>query len=359
MKKIIHVDIDYFFAQVEELLDPSLAKHPIAIGSYGMRSVLCTSNYVARKYGVKSAMPSVTARKKCPSLIIINPKMELYREYSQQIFSVLERYSDKIEIVSIDEAYLDVSESHLFCGSATLIAKDIMKVIKVETGLTCSAGVSYNKFLSKIGSEFNKPNGLKVFEPVKSLKEIQGLNLSEIPGVGKGLKDKLATKGYFRFCDLLVLSRYELICEYGKIGERLYDFVRGIDKRDVVLDYQRKSLGAEVTLATDESDIHNIEFYLEEVYKRFLKRLDSYKNEKIRKVSVKIKSPDFKNYTLELVSSDIGKSHFKHLLKVLIDQKKCKVRLIGIGVRFEVKLKEEESYQLSFPFIEEFLSLAS
>jgi DNA polymerase-4 len=358
MKNIIHLDIDYFFAQVEELLDPRLAKHPIAIGSYGLRSVLCTSNYIARKYGVKSAMPSVTARKRCPSLIIINPKMELYREYSEKVFGVFERYSDKIEIVSVDEAYLDVSGSNLFEGSATLIAKDIRKAVRAETGLTCSAGVSYNKFLSKIGSDFNKPDGMKVFEPITSLKEIQSLSLSEIPGVGKGLKDKLASKGYFRFYDLLHLPRYQLGLEYGKIGDRLYDFIRGIDTREVVLDSQRKSLGAEVTLAADESEIRNIEFYLDEVYKRFLKRLDKCGDDKIKKISVKIKSPDFKNYTLEMLSNDTSKDNFKKLLRSLIDEKRCRVRLIGIGVRFEVKSKEEESYQLSFKFIEQHLQVA-
>lgn len=349
VKKIIHLDIDYFFAQVEELLNPQLAVHPIAIGSYNGRSVLCTSNYIARKYGVKSAMPTFLAQKLCPSLIIINPKMDIYRSYSEQVFSILYRYTDKIQIVSVDEAYIDVTDCPLFCNSATLIAQNMKKTIKHELGLTCSAGVSYNKLFAKIGSEFNKPDGIKVFAPEHIENYLGEFKLSLIPGVGKELSKILANKSYILFKDITHVPLFTLQGLYGKMGTRLYYFVRGIDKREVDCHQVRKSLSVERTFSTDINDEKNFLFYLQEIFEKFEERLSKYPNRTIRKIFIKIKDFEFKSNSLEEISFTYSFAGFKRLFDQLKSENPKALRLIGLGVRFHDPLSEDHERQLELP----------
>lgn len=347
VNKIIHLDIDYFFAQVEEICNPMLAKHPIAIGSYNSRSVLCTSNYIARKFGVRSAMPALMAQKLCPHLIIVNPQMELYKEYSEKVFDILKLYTNKIQIVSIDEAYLDVTDSPLHFNSATLIAQEIKKRIYFETGLTCSAGVSYNKFLAKIGSEFNKPNGIKVFDPRED-HYLSSLKLKLIPGVGREFNKLLVKKDLIYFKDIYSYSLESLEALFGKMGRRLYYFSRGEDNRQVEQGGARKSLSVERTFSQDLSDNENLTFYLKEIYKSFESRIAKYSDRKVKKIFVKIKDQHFKASSYERLSQHYSFESFLALYKELRSSNQKKLRLLGIGVKFHDPVKDHE-VQLDLP----------
>lgn len=349
MKKIIHVDMDCFYAQVEMRDNPKLRDVPLGIGGLpGTRSVLCTSNYIARKYGVKSAMPSDYAIKLCPQLVILPPNFKKYTEASEIIQSIFHHYSPLVEPVSLDEAYLDVSHTE----NATSIALQIKKAIYARTALTASVGVAPNKFLAKIASDWKKPDGLFVIPPIKVETFVKALPIKLIPGIGKKGQEILESLGV-KTCDDLKKIPHEVLNQYfGKFSHDLYQYAEGIDHRDVISHWERKSLSVETTFSKDIKEEHNLQLELLDLYEEMLSRLEAHFDEegekKIKKIFVKIKFNDFSRTTCEetLPSHEFDEwqslltiDSFYPLLAHCLQKKGNAVRLIGLGVRF---LTQEE-----------------
>lgn len=259
-RKIIHIDMDAFFASVEERDNPELAKHPLVIARHpsdtGGRGVVTTANYLARQYGIHSAMSAQKAYELCPQAIFVPGNHEKYREVSQQVREVFQRYTDLIEPMSIDEAYLDVTENKVNSRSAIKVARMIQRDIWRETHLTCSAGVSYNKFLAKLASDFQKPRGLTVVTPEDAVEFLKELPIEKFHGVGKKTVPKMHELNIFTGADLYQKSEMELIRHFGKMGYSLYRKVRGIHDSPVKVTRERKSVGKEHTygnpLTTEE-----------------------------------------------------------------------------------------------------------
>jgi DNA polymerase-4 len=340
-RKIIHVDMDYFFAQVEIRDNPSLRGLPVAIGgSKERRGVLSTCNYEARAFGVRSALPTYQALQKCPNLIILSGNYDKYKEASLQILDILKRYTNKIQVVSIDEAYLDVTDSPLFFNSATLMAIDIRRAIFQEIGLTASAGVSFNKMLAKISSEINKPNGLCVIDPFNYKKIIPHFEVKLINGVGKVTQKRLQENGITTFCDAMTYSKLDLINLLGSFGPTLYQYCRGIDEREVLTSYERKSLSVERTFERDLADPEELKLKLQYCFEEMLERLKKYTDRFIKTIFIKIKYADFRQTTIEegVTAVDFD-TFYKLFLDRLMDSSsfdflKTEVRLIGLGVKF-------------------------
>jgi DNA polymerase-4 len=344
MKKIIHVDMDCFYAQVEMRDNPTLRNVPLAIGGLpGTRSVLCTSNYIARKFGVKSAMPTDYAIKLCPNLVVVSPNFKKYSLASEIIQSIFHRFSNSVEPVSLDEAYLDVSDAE----NATSIAIEIKKAIFSSTGLTASVGVAPNKFLAKIASDWKKPNGLFVIPPSQVESFVKELPAKLIPGIGKKGQEILNHLGVKTCQDLNKIPPEVLSQYFGKFSYDLYDYAKGVDNRDVVSDWERKSLSVEVTFSKDIRDENLLQFELENLYQEMLSRLEAHFDEegekKCRKVFVKVKFNDFSkttceetldSYDLEQWRKQLKPDIFMPLLSHCLLKKGNAVRLIGLGVRF-------------------------
>jgi DNA polymerase IV len=251
-RKIIHIDMDCFYAAVEAKYQPELCGLAVAIGGQpGTRSVLCTANYEARKFGVRSAMPSSQAIKLCPHLIILPPNFALYKKESLAVREILNRFSEKIEPLSLDEAFIDVSDSEILGGSATLIANEIRQLIFLEQNLTASAGVAPNKFLAKIASDWKKPNGIFVINPGEVSDFMPSLPVEKIHGVGKVTAQKMHKLGIHNCGDLQSHSIKELTNWFGSRGATLYQLSRGLDDREVECDSQRKSISVEETFPND------------------------------------------------------------------------------------------------------------
>ncbi|MDH5425382.1 MAG: DNA polymerase IV [Gammaproteobacteria bacterium] len=256
-RKIIHIDMDAFFAAVEQRDFPEYRGKPLIVGgSADKRGVVATCSYEARKFGIHSAMSSSRAYRLCPQAIVVPPRFDAYREASDIIRSVFHQYTDMVEPLSLDEAYLDVSDSELFEGSATLIAREIKQKILQQTELTASAGVSYNKFLAKVASDINKPDGITVIRPDQGEQFVAELAVGKFHGVGKATEARMKSLGINTGSDLKKLSLNECLQFFGKSGSYYYDISRGIDKREVMNSRERKSLGSETTF---ESDIDSIE----------------------------------------------------------------------------------------------------
>ncbi len=253
-RKIIHVDMDAFYASVEQRDDPSLRGKPVAVGGGSERGVVAAASYEARTFGVKSAMASVTARRRCPDLIFVKPRFEVYRAVSNQIRSIFLDYTPLVEPLSLDEAYLDVTEDLKGIGIATRIAEEIRARIKADTGLTASAGVSYNKFLAKLASDQNKPDGLCVITPGKGPAFAQSLPVRRFHGVGPKTAEKMARLGIVTGADLAAHSLEWLQRHFGSSGPYYFNLARGICHRTVKPNRERKSIGAEDTFFTDLTD---------------------------------------------------------------------------------------------------------
>ncbi len=253
MRKIIHVDMDAFFASVEQRDSPELRGRPVAVGG-GHRGVVAAASYEARKFGVRSAMPSVTARRKCPELVFVKPRFDAYREVSNQVRAIFGRYTDLIEPLSLDEAYLDVTEDRLGLGSARAIAEDIRRRIREETGLTASAGVSYCKFIAKLASDYRKPDGLTVIRPEQGADFVASLRVSRFHGIGPVTARKMEALGIITGSDLREWSEAELESQFGSSGKWYWSICRGIDDREVRPDRPYKSVSAERTFDSDLSD---------------------------------------------------------------------------------------------------------
>ncbi|MFZ4211058.1 MULTISPECIES: DNA polymerase IV [unclassified Pantoea] len=336
MRKIIHVDMDCFYAAVEMRDDPSLRDIPIAIGgSRVQRGVISTANYPARKYGVRSAMPTGMALKLCPHLRLLPGRFDAYKEASRQIRDIFSRYTSLIEPLSLDEAYLDVTDSLHCHGSATLMAQAIRADILRETGLTASAGIAPIKFLAKIASDLNKPNGQYVITPDAMSDFLLTLPLSKIPGVGKVATKKLEEMGLRTCADVQRADLALLLKRFGKFGRILWERSNGVDERNVVVERERKSLGVERTLM---EDIHSWEQCLEIIdflYAELDRRLTAIKPDRqIARQGVKLKFNDFQQTTQEHVWTVLNKDDMIAVARQAWDERRAGrgVRLVGLHV---------------------------
>ncbi len=296
MRKIIHIDMDAFYASIEQRDNPSLKGKPVAVGGSGKRGVVATASYEARKYSVYSAMPSVTAIKKCPDLIFVTPRFDVYREVSRQIREIFLEYTDLVEPLSLDEAYLDVTENKRKMDTATEIAGEIKKRIRDKTKLTASAGVSINKFLAKMASEQNKPDGLFVITPKKALPFVAQLPIEKFHGIGKVTASKMQQMGIHNGGDLKKLEERELIRHFGKVGHYYYQIARAVDERPVDPNRIRKSIGAERTF---EEDITEEETIIEQVTRMADILFDRVRksNASGKTITLKVKFADFETVT--------------------------------------------------------------
>ena len=345
MRKIIHVDCDCFYAAIEMRDDPSLASRPLAVGgSADRRGVIATCNYEARAYGVRSAMSSRHALKLCPDLLIVKPRFEVYRSVSRDIHGIFRQFTDLIEPLSLDEAYLDVSDSPHFAGSATRIAQEIRRRVAQELHITVSAGVGPNKFLAKIASDWRKPNGLFVITPDQVDDFVAELPVNKLHGVGKVTADKLTRLGIRTCLDLRDWNKLALVREFGSFGERLWRLAHGIDERAVQVDSRRQSLSVEHTYDQDLPDLQSclekLPALLEEMNSR-LQRLDtSYRPDK---PFVKVKFHDFTQTTLEQAGASRDLESYRLLLSNAFARGDKPVRLLGVGVRlYDLRGRQEQ-----------------
>ncbi|KDM92985.1 DNA polymerase IV [Photobacterium galatheae] len=347
-RKIIHVDMDCFFAAVEMRDNPALQQVPIAIGGRSeQRGVISTCNYIARKFGVRSAMPTAQAMKLCPDLVLIPGRMAVYKEVSQQIRAIFQRYTSLIEPLSLDEAYLDVTHCTLHRGSATLIAQDIRQAIREELHLTASAGIAPVKFIAKIASDMNKPDGQYVVTPAEVPAFVADLALEKIPGVGKVTIQKLHEHGLYLGKDVQRYDRTKLLQQFGKFGQSLWSRAHGIDEREVVVSRERKSVGVERTFSQNIREYDECWQVIERLYPELESRLKRVRPDlRIARQGIKIKFADFQQTTVEHSQPVLEKRQFAALLtEALTRQKGREIRLIGMSVGLELGTKAQ---QLSF-----------
>ena len=295
-RKIIHIDMDAFYASVEQRDNPELRGKPIAVGGSGARGMLTTASYEARAFGVHSAMPSVTAARKCPELIFVKPRFEAYQEVSAQIRQIFAEYTPLVEPLSLDEAYLDVTDNLKEMPIATEIALEIRAKIKAVTGLNASAGISYNKFLAKMASDLNKPNGQAVITPKNGPVFIEGLAVKKFHGVGPATAEKMHRLGIETGADLKTKSLQFLTQHFGKSGGYFYGIARGIDDRQVRPDRVRKSVGAEDTFVEDIEDLDAAKIELRPLADKVWRYCEA-KGISGKTVTVKIKFSDFSQAT--------------------------------------------------------------
>lgn len=359
IRKIIHVDMDAFYASVEQMDYPELKGKPVAVGGNEKRGVISAASYEARKFGVKSAMAGNLARKLCPELIFVRPRFERYTEISKKIRNIFLDYTHLVEPLSLDEAYLDVTNNKKGNPSASLIAKEIRERILNEVGLTASAGISINKFVAKIASDYNKPNGQKTVNPEDVIEFLEQLDIRKFYGVGKVTAEKMYQLGIFTGKDLKIKSLEYLDAHFGKSGSYYYYVVRGIHNSDVKPNRIRKSLAAEHTfnenLSSEVFMLEKLEHIAEEVSRRLLKNKVSGKT-----VTLKIKYSDFslqtRSKTLQYFIS--SKALIMDTAKDLLYQEKLSnsVRLLGISMsNLNTETKEtptakQVSVQLKFEF---------
>jgi len=333
-RKIIHIDMDAFFASVEQRDNPDLVGKPVAVGGSKKRGVVAAASYEARKYGVYSAMPSVTARKKCPDLIFVKPRFEVYKSVSQDIRSIFQSYTDLVEPLSLDEAYLDVTKNKKGLLSATQVAAEIKNRIKQKTSLTASAGVSINKFLAKIASDYQKPDGLFVIKPEQALQFIEQLPVEKFFGVGKVTASKMKSLGIRNGFDLKQWSKQELQHKFGKSGIYFYDVANGLDNRPVMAHRERKSIGAESTFMDDKNTLDALNESLQAIAQEVARRVEK-QHSSGRTITLKIKFSNFtqitRNHSFLTPVSDYESiiSSAKYLLQEAF-KADMSVRLLGI-----------------------------
>lgn len=352
--------MDAFYASVEQLDNPELQGKPVAVGGSSQRGVVSAASYEARKFGVRSAMSSVIAKRNCPDLIFVKPRFERYKEISGQIREVFFEYTDLVEPLSLDEAYLDVTENKKGLPSATLIAKQIRNRIKEKTGLNASAGISINKFIAKVASDVNKPNGQKTVPPEEVLQFLEDLDIRKFYGVGKVTAEKMYRLGIFTGKDLKLKTEEYLTEHFGKSGAHFYNVVRGIHLSEVKPHRIRKSLGAERTFNENISSeifmLERLENIAEEIERRLNKSKVAGKT-----VTLKIKYSDFTQQTRSKTISYFisSKELILEIAKELLYQEKMKnsVRLLGISLSNlntekddPKEEKKEISVQLKFKF---------
>lgn len=353
VRKIIHVDMDAFYASVEQRDNPEYRGKPIAVGGSpeGRGGVVATASYEARRFGIRSAMPSKRAQQLCPDVIFVRPRFPAYREASQKVREIFRRYTDLIEPLSLDEAYLDVTEDKLQIGSAIAIAQQIKQAIREELQLTASAGISVNKFVAKIASDMQKPDGLTFIAPEQVEAFMEKLPVEKFFGVGKVTAEKMKRMNLHTGADLKKLTENDLVQHFGKTGRFYYRIVRGIDEREVQPHRETKSLGAEDTFPYDLTTVAEMNAELDKIAVTVTERLKKY-DLKGRTVTLKIKYSDFRQITrnqsfpypvgdLETIAGTAKQL----LLKTEPDD--VKIRLLGITLSNFDEGKNTESPQLT------------
>ena len=328
--------MDQFFAAVEQLDQPELRGKPIAVGHDAERGVVSTASYEARRYGVHSAQSIQVAKRLCPQLIIVEPHFQRYKEVSAQLHEIFHEYTDLIEPISLDEAFLDVTENKKGMSLGVDIAREIKQRIRETTGLTASAGVSYCKFLAKIASDWRKPDGLTVVHPDKALDFIARLKVEKIWGVGQKTAEKLHRMGVFTGLDLRNMPLSRLTQEFGKIGQVFYDFSRGIDNRPVVSEWERKSVSCERTFEADISDNAAVTIHLYHTVLELVRRIEKNSFEG-RTLTLKVKFLDFQQITRSITVDHTlrTKDDILPLAKQLmaeVEYHSHPIRLLGLGV---------------------------
>ena len=354
-RKIIHIDMDAFYASVEQHDFPELKGKPLAVGG-GMYGVVAAASYEARKFGVRSAMPGKTAMEKCPQLIVVKPRFQRYKEISQQIRKIFYEFTDLVEPLSLDEAYLDVTENKKNMESANDIAREIRKRIFEETGLTASAGISINKFLAKVASDYNKPNGQKTIHPTQILDFMEDLPIEKFFGIGKVTANKMHELHIFKGSDLKKKSLDDLIKLFGKSGNYYYNVVRGIHHSEVKPHRIQKSVAVEETfwenLLDEEAVFKQLKIISEELEIRLSK-----KEIKGKSLTLKIKYKDFTQYTRSKTQEVYfdGNLDFYETAQKLWELRPFDkpVRLLGLSLsNLNISEKKQISVQLKIPFEE-------
>ena len=354
MRKIIHIDMDAFFASIEQRDNPDLKGKPVAVGGSGKRGVVAAASYEARKFGVYSAQPSSVAFRNCPTLVFVKPRFEVYKEVSGQIRHVFLEYTDLVEPLSLDEAYLDVTENKKGLRSATLIAKEIKEKIKSSTQLTASAGVSINKFLAKVASDQDKPDGLFVITPEEAESFVDKLPIEKFFGIGKVTAKKMHELGINHGIDLKQFSQEELVRRFGKAGRYYFDISRALDNRAVNPNRIRKSLGAERTFEDDLIENEDILDQTAKIANILIERMERSKAQG-KTVTLKLKFNDFevinrsKTFAHFISEPDEIKQISNDLALKELPAKKG-IRLIGVTISNLENTGNESPKQLTLDF---------
>ena len=347
--KVIHVDMDQFFAAVEQRDNPELKGKPIAVGHDAERGVVSTASYEARRFGVHSAQSIQVAKRLCPQLIIVEPHFQRYKEVSAQLHEIFHDYTDLIEPISLDEAFLDVTDNKKGMELGVDIAREIKLRIRETTGLTASAGVSYCKFLAKIASDWRKPDGLTVIHPDKALDFIAQLKIEKIWGIGHKTAEKMHRMGIFTGQDLRNMSLSHLNQEFGKMGQVFYDFSRGIDNRPVISEWERKSVSCEQTFESDISENAAVTINLYHTVLELVRRIE--KNDfDGHTLTLKVKFQDFQQITRSITTDHIlrSKDDILPLAKQLmqsVEYRSHPIRLLGLGVSNQKNPIQQEEKQ--------------
>ncbi len=347
-RKIIHIDMDAFYASVEQRDNPEYQDRPVVVGGTPeQRGVVAACSYEARKFGIHSAMSATQAHQRCPHAVFLKPRFTVYREVSSQIREVFHQFTDLVEPLSLDEAYLDVTQNQGYSGSATLIAQEIKGLIKDKTQLTASAGVSYNKFLAKIASDMDKPDGLYLITPEQGPEFIKTLPVRKFHGIGKATEKRMKAVGIHTGNDLLKKELNELVKLFGKAGHFYYSISRGIDLRPVNNHRERKSLGKETTFSKDISDINEMLIILQEL-SNSVSRLLFDKQLTAQTITLKVKYADFELITRSrtIEKPTLSASQIFQIVQELLKKAevgKRKVRLLGVSTsKLREKLMEQE-----------------
>ena len=350
-RKIIHVDMDAFFAAVEVRDDPALRGRPVAVGGDpGRRGVVSTCTYEARRFGVRSGMPSAIALRRCPGLVFLRPDFERYRAASRHLRGILEAVTDRIEPLSIDEAFLDVTGA----PSATRIAMALRERIRGELRLTASAGVAPNKFLAKVASDFNKPDGLTVVVPTEIDAFVRALDVERIHGVGPVTAGRLRAQGLRTCADLQALAKDDLQRRFGSFGGALYRLCRGVDDRPVVTSWERRSLSVEETYVEDLPGADECLGEIDPLHARLVGRLERLGGgdapvREIKTLFVKLKFQDFQVTTVQVSGARPDLELYRDLCEKAWRRGRRPVRLVGVGVRFRDEAAAAGG-QLTLPF---------
>lgn len=338
-RKIIHLDCDCFFAAVELRDNPHLLGKPVAVGgSTQSRGVLSTCNYEARQFGLHSAMPTAEALKRCPQLVLLPHRFDAYKEASKNVREIMLRYTDEIEPLSLDEAYMDVS--HI--ANAQALAKQMRQEIAREVGITASAGISVNKFLAKVASDWRKPNGQFVVAPHQVEQFVKALPVQKIPGVGKATMQKMQQLKIETCADLQRLEMHQLLRHFGSFGNKLYERARGIDLRPVQDERLRKSVSVEHTFARDLSALNDCSSSLDQLVQQLHDRWRPLSAQyRINKIFLKVRFADFSVSSMEQRSGNISEALLKAMLTQMLLKKPLPVRLLGVGVGMEPRLMQQ------------------
>lgn len=339
-RKIIHVDMDCFYAAIEVRDDPSLEGKPVGVGGSSGRGVLTTANYEARKFGCRSAMPVFLAKQLCPEIILTPVRFDAYREESIMIRAIFSRYTDLIEPLSLDEAYLDVSHRR---ESGVALAREIRARIFEETGLTASAGIAPNKMIAKVASDWNKPNGQLSITLAEVSEFMRGLRVEKLHGVGKRGLVSLTKMGVVTCGDLQQFSKFDLADRFGKWGAELYERCRGNDMRAVSPDRIRKSLSKERTFSQNIHDLDWLDDVMRDVLGEVRESVDRKVEQEVKSRVIKLKFEDFTRTTAEKAGSEMDEEVYRELLQLALKRGKGKaVRLLGLGVRLETEDEQPE-----------------